>query len=93
MHFHDPSHETISRFFEIGLTTPEVASIGGHRDAPDVALIVPNEFLAAQMERPKADATLVPSRSTVLVTRSPGCILTTTRMFGCFTVLIIRQDS
>jgi hypothetical protein len=25
-------HEAISRFFEMGLTTPEVASISGHRD-------------------------------------------------------------
>ena len=33
LHFHDLRHEAISRFFEIGLTTPEVASISGHRDA------------------------------------------------------------
>jgi integrase len=32
LHFHDLRHEAISRFFEMGLTTPEVASIGGHRD-------------------------------------------------------------
>jgi integrase len=32
LHFHDLRHEAISRFFEIGLTTPEVASISGHRD-------------------------------------------------------------
>jgi integrase len=31
-HFHDLRHEAISRFFELGLTTPEVASISGHRD-------------------------------------------------------------
>ncbi len=29
--FHDFRHEAISRFFEIGLTPPEVASISGHR--------------------------------------------------------------
>jgi integrase len=33
LHFHDLRHEAISRLFEMGLTTPEVASISGHRDA------------------------------------------------------------
>ena len=33
LHFHDLRHEAISRFFEIGLTVPEVAMISGHRDA------------------------------------------------------------
>ena len=33
LHFHDLRHEAISRLFEIGLTTPEVASISGHKDA------------------------------------------------------------
>jgi integrase len=33
LHFHDLRHEAISRFFERGLTTPEVALISGHRDA------------------------------------------------------------
>lgn len=32
LHFHDLRHESISRFFELGLTVPEVASISGHRD-------------------------------------------------------------
>lgn len=32
LHFHDLRHEAISRFFEKGLTVPEVASISGHRD-------------------------------------------------------------
>jgi integrase len=32
LHFHDLRHEAISRFFELGLTAPEVASISGHRD-------------------------------------------------------------
>lgn len=32
LHFHDLRHEAISRFFEVGLTIPEVASISGHRD-------------------------------------------------------------
>jgi integrase len=30
--FHDLRHEAISRFFEIGLSVPEVALISGHRD-------------------------------------------------------------
>jgi integrase len=29
---HDLRHEALSRFFEMDLTTPEVASISGHRD-------------------------------------------------------------
>jgi len=32
LHFHGLRHEAISRFFEKGLTVPEVASISGHRD-------------------------------------------------------------
>lgn len=32
LHFHDLRHEAISRFFEKGLTVPEVASISVHRD-------------------------------------------------------------
>jgi integrase len=33
VHFHDLRHEAISRFFELGMTIPEVAQISGHRDA------------------------------------------------------------
>jgi integrase len=32
LHFHDLRHEAISRFFEKGLTVPEVALVSGHRD-------------------------------------------------------------
>lgn len=32
LHFHDFRHEAISRFFEQGLSVPEVALISGHRD-------------------------------------------------------------
>ena len=32
LHFHDLRHEAISRFFEQGLSIPEVALISGHRD-------------------------------------------------------------
>ncbi len=32
LHFHDLRHEAISRFFEYGLSVPEVALISGHRD-------------------------------------------------------------
>ena len=32
LRFHDLRHEAISRFFEMGLTIPEVALISGHRD-------------------------------------------------------------
>jgi integrase len=33
LRFHDLRHETISRFFELGLSMPEVALISGHKDA------------------------------------------------------------
>lgn len=33
LRFHDLRHEAVSRFFEMGLTVPEVASISGHRDS------------------------------------------------------------
>lgn len=33
LRFHDLRHEAISRFFEKGLSVPEVALINGHRDA------------------------------------------------------------
>ncbi|MGY3610155.1 MULTISPECIES: site-specific integrase [unclassified Bradyrhizobium] len=33
LRFHDLRHEAISRFFELGLTIPEIATISGHRDA------------------------------------------------------------
>lgn len=32
LRFHDLRHEAVSRFFEIGLSLPEVALISGHRD-------------------------------------------------------------
>ena len=32
LHFHDLRHEAISRFFEQGLSVPEVSLISGHRD-------------------------------------------------------------
>jgi len=32
LHFHDLRHEAISRFFEKGLSIPEVSMISGHRD-------------------------------------------------------------
>ena len=31
LRFHDLRHEAVSRFFEMGLTAPEVASVSGHR--------------------------------------------------------------
>ena len=33
LRFHDLRHEAISRFFEMGLSAPEVAVISGHKDA------------------------------------------------------------
>jgi integrase len=33
LRFHDLRHEAISRFFEMGLTIPEVSLISGHKDS------------------------------------------------------------
>ena len=33
LRFHDLRHEAISRFFEAGLSVPEVALLSGHRNA------------------------------------------------------------
>jgi integrase len=33
LRFHDLRHEAISRFFELGLSVPEVALISGHKDS------------------------------------------------------------
>ena len=32
LRFHDLRHEAVSRFFEMGLSLPEVALISGHKD-------------------------------------------------------------
>ncbi len=32
LHFHDLRHEAVSRFFELGLSVPEVALISGHKN-------------------------------------------------------------
>jgi len=32
LHFHDLRHEAISRFFEMGLSVPEVSLMSGHKD-------------------------------------------------------------
>lgn len=32
LRFHDLRHEAISRFFELGLSVPEVSAISGHKD-------------------------------------------------------------
>ena len=34
LHFHDLRHEAISRFFEKGLSVPEVTLISGHKTPP-----------------------------------------------------------
>jgi integrase len=32
LRFHDLRHEAVSRFFEMGMSVPEVALISGHKD-------------------------------------------------------------
>lgn len=49
LHFHDLRHEAISRFFEIGSTPPEVASISGHKTLAQLMRYSPaNKSLLAE---------------------------------------------
>jgi len=53
LRFHDLRHEAISRFFECGLTIPEVSLISGHKD-PRMLIRYTHlkpENLAAKLER------------------------------------------
>ncbi|MFN5643809.1 MAG: tyrosine-type recombinase/integrase [Sphingomonadales bacterium] len=53
LRFHDLRHEAISRFFEVGLSLPEVAVISGHRD-PRMLLRythIPASAIALKLER------------------------------------------
>ena len=52
LHFHDLRHEAISRFFEKGLTVPEVALISGHRD---YRMLFRYTYLRAEDIVPKLD--------------------------------------
>ena len=50
LHFHDLRHEAISRFFEMGLTVPEVASISGHRDTRMLLRYAHSDIKRVQMK-------------------------------------------
>jgi integrase len=50
LHFHDLRHEAISRFFELGLSLPEVALISGHSDP---RMLMRYTHLHAKMVRSK----------------------------------------
>ena len=53
LRFHDLRHEAISRFFEMGLSVPEVALISGHRDP---------RMLFAKLEQFAVDSGRAPER-------------------------------
>ncbi len=57
LHFHDLRHEAISRFFELGLTAPEVALISGHRDLRMLNRYThpTRERIAAKLDRPNGE--------------------------------------
>ena len=54
LRFHDLRHEAISRFFEMGLSVPEVALISGHRDPR--MLFRYNHPMREQISRKLSDA-------------------------------------
>ena len=58
LHFHDLRHEAISRFFEMGLSVPEVALISGHKDYRMLARYthLRAEDVGKKMERLQAEA-------------------------------------
>ena len=51
--FHDLLHEAVSRFFEIGLSVPEVALIIGHTD---YRMLARYNHMTAENVRNKLDA-------------------------------------
>jgi integrase len=53
LNFHDLRHEAISRFFEKGLSLPEVALISGHRD---YRVLLRYTHLRAEDLQPKLEA-------------------------------------
>lgn len=52
LHWHDLRHEAVSRFFELGLSVPEVSLISGHRDPRMLARYthLKPEVVAAKLE-------------------------------------------
>ena len=58
LHFHDLRHEAISRFFERGLSVPEVALISGHKDP---RMLFRYTHMNAQLIAAKLAATEEPS--------------------------------
>ncbi len=52
LHWHDLRHEAVSRFFELGLSVPEVSLISGHRDPRMLARYthLKPEIVAAKLE-------------------------------------------
>lgn len=56
LRFHDLRHEAVSRFFELGLNTAEVATISGHRDLKSLFRYthLKAENLVSRLRRPTA---------------------------------------
>ena len=53
LRFHDLRHEAVSRFFEKGLTVPEVAAISGHRDPRMLMRYTHRKALRGRVPRPR----------------------------------------
>lgn len=53
LRFHDLRHEAVSRFFEMGLSVPEVALISGHKD---FRMLARYTHMTAENVRNKLDA-------------------------------------
>jgi len=56
--YHDLRHEAVSRFFEMGLSVPEVALISGHRDTRMLMRYthLRADFIASKIESLKSDS-------------------------------------
>lgn len=55
LRFHDLRHEAVSRFFEMGLSVPEVALISGHRDPRMLFRYTHTQHLPSATERTAKD--------------------------------------
>lgn len=59
LRFHDLRHEAITRFFERGLSVPEVAAISGHRDYRMLARYTHLNVDLSELSRPEINGNLI----------------------------------
>ena len=80
LHFHDLRHEAITRFFEMGLSVPEVALISGHKD---YRMLARYTHLKAEDVASKLWAASAPSHTAPVASRpsvaKTGNVITITR--------------